>query len=70
MRFEYTLSTLTKIIAIQKGVIHMKVKVSYSDLDDRKYIGRVLGVFGLFAAGAALNVAWPALAHIGSKLVG
>jgi len=48
----------------------MKVKVSYSDLDDRKYIGRVLGVFGLFAAGAALNVAWPALSHIGARLIG
>ncbi len=48
----------------------MKVKVNYSDLDDRKYIGRVLGVFGVFAAGAALYVAWPALSHIGSKLIG
>lgn len=48
----------------------MKVKVSYSDLDDRKYIGRVLGVFGLFAAGAALNIAWPALSDIGSRLIG
>jgi hypothetical protein len=48
----------------------MKVKSSYSDLDDRKYIGRVLGVFGLFAAGAALNLAWPALSHIGGKLIG
>ena len=48
----------------------MKVKVSYSDLDDRKYIGRVLGFFVLFAAGAALNIAWPALSDIGSRLIG
>lgn len=48
----------------------MKAKVHYSDLNDRKYIGRTLAVFGMFAAGAALNVAWPALSHIGSKLIG
>ena len=48
----------------------MKVKVSYSDLNDRKYIGRTLVVFGMFAAGAALNIAWPALSHIGSRLIG
>ncbi|SJZ63006.1 hypothetical protein SAMN02745119_01209 [Trichlorobacter thiogenes] len=48
----------------------MKAKVSYSDLNDRKYIGRTLVVFGMFAAGAALNIVWPALSHIGSRLIG
>jgi hypothetical protein len=48
----------------------MKVKQGYSDLDDRKYISKVLGVFGIFAAGAALNIAWPALSHITHKLIG
>jgi hypothetical protein len=48
----------------------MKAKVSYSDLNDRKYIGRTLVVFGMFAAGAAINIAWPALSHIGSRLIG
>lgn len=48
----------------------MKAKLSYSDLNDRKYIGRALMVAGMFAAGAALNIAWPALHHIGSKLIG
>ncbi len=48
----------------------MKAKQNFSDLDDRKYIGRVLGVFGIFAAGAATAVAWPGLSHIASKLIG
>lgn len=48
----------------------MKAKLSYSDLNDRKYIGRTLVVFGMFAAGAALNIAWPALSHIGNRLIG
>lgn len=48
----------------------MKAKLSYSDLNDRKYIGRTLVVFGMFAAGAALNIAWPALHHIGIKFIG
>jgi len=47
----------------------MKAKVNYSDLDDRKYIGKVLAVAGVFAAGAGLAVAWPALSHIAVKLV-
>lgn len=47
----------------------MKAKVNYSDLDDRKYIGKVLVVAGVFAAGAGLAVAWPALSHIALKLV-
>ena len=47
----------------------MKAKVSYSDLDDRKYIGKVLTVAGVFAAGAGLAVAWPALSHITIKLI-
>jgi hypothetical protein len=48
----------------------MKVKQSYSDLDDRKYIGRVLFVTGMFAAGASLAQAWPALSHIANRMVG
>lgn len=48
----------------------MKAKIGYSDLDDRKYIGKVLTVAGLFAAGASLAVAWPAFSHIGLRLVG
>lgn len=48
----------------------MKVKQSYSDLDDRKYIGKVLFVAGLVAAGGSLSVAWPALSHIATKMVG
>lgn len=47
----------------------MKAKVGYSDLDDRKYIGKVLAVFGLFASGGALAVAWPALSHIAVKVI-
>ena len=48
----------------------MKAKQNFSDLNDRKYIGRTLAVIGVFAAGAALNIAWPALSHISSKLIG
>jgi hypothetical protein len=48
----------------------MKAKSGYSDLDDRNYIGKVLTVAGCFAAAASLSVAWPALSHIGLKLVG
>ncbi len=47
----------------------MKAKHSFSDLDDRKYIGRVLGFFGVFAAGAATAVAWPALSHLAHKFI-
>jgi hypothetical protein len=47
----------------------MKVKQSYSDLDDRKYIGKVLFVAGIFAAAGSLSVAWPALSHIGYRLM-
>lgn len=47
----------------------MKSKSGYSDLDDRKYIGKVLTVAGVFAVSASLSVAWPALMHIGAKLV-
>lgn len=45
----------------------MKAKSAYSDLDDRKYIGKVLTVAGLFAAAASLSVAWPAFSHIGLR---
>lgn len=48
----------------------MKAKSSYSDLDDRQYIGNVLTVAGCFAALASLYVAWPALSHIGLRLIG
>ncbi len=48
----------------------MKAKLHYSDLNDRKYIGTTLALFGMFAAGAALNIAWPALSQIGSRLIG
>lgn len=47
----------------------MKPKSGYSDLDDRNYIGKVLAVAGIFAVSASLTVAWPALSHIGMKLV-
>lgn len=47
----------------------MKAKSNYSDLDDRAYVGKVLTVAGLFAVVASLSVAWPALSHIGLKLV-
>jgi hypothetical protein len=48
----------------------MKAKSGYSDLDDRNYIGKVLTVAGFFAAAGSLSVAWPALSHIGLRLVG
>lgn len=48
----------------------MKAKSGYSDLDDRNYIGKVLTVAGFFAAAGSLTVAWPALSHIGLRLVG
>jgi hypothetical protein len=48
----------------------MKAKQNFSDLDDRKYIGRVLAVFGIFASGAATAVAWPGLSHIAQKIIG
>lgn len=48
----------------------MKAKSGYSDLDDRKYIGKVLTVAGMFAAVASFSVAWPAFSHIGQRLVG
>lgn len=47
----------------------MKAKSSYSDLDDRAYVGKVLTVVGFFAVAASLSVAWPALSHIGLRLV-
>jgi hypothetical protein len=47
----------------------MKAKSGYSDLDDRKYIGKVLTVAGLFAGAASLAVAWPALSHISTTLL-
>ncbi len=47
----------------------MRAKQSYSDLDDRKYIGRVLAVAGVFFSGVAVSVAWPGLSHILQKLV-
>lgn len=47
----------------------MRAKSGYSELDDRIYIGRVLAVTGLLAIAASLCVAWPALSHIGLKLV-
>jgi len=47
----------------------MKIKQSHSDLDDRKYIDRLLFLTGMFAAGAGLAQAWPALSHIASRLV-
>ncbi len=48
----------------------MKAKSSYSDLDNRQYIGKVLSVAGFFAAAASLTVAWPAFSHIGLRLIG
>jgi hypothetical protein len=47
----------------------MKAKSNYSDLDDRAYIGKVLSVAGFFAGVASLAIAWPALSHIGLRLV-
>jgi len=47
----------------------MKAKSSYSDLDDRAYVGKVLTVAGFFAVAASLSVAWPALSNIGLRLV-
>ncbi len=47
----------------------MKAKSGYSDLDDRTYIGKVLTVAGICAAGVSLSVAWPALSHIGLRIV-
>lgn len=48
----------------------MKAKSGYSDLDDRAYIGKVLALAGLFSVGMGLSVAWPALSHIGLRLIG
>lgn len=48
----------------------MKAKQNFSDLDDRKYIGKVLAVAGIFFTGAAVAVAWPGLSHIAQKLIG
>ena len=39
------------------------------NLDDRKYIGKVLAVAGVAAIIGSLTVAWPALSHIGLNLV-
>jgi len=47
----------------------MKNKQSHSDLDDREYIGPMLFVTGMFAVGASLAQAWPALSHIATKLI-
>ena len=47
----------------------MKNKQAHSDLDDREYLDPVLFVMGLFAIGASLAQAWPALSHIATKLV-
>jgi len=47
----------------------MKVKQSHSDLDDRKYLDRLLFLTGMFAAGASLAQAWPALSYIAGKMI-
>jgi len=47
----------------------MKNKQAHSDLDDREYIGPMLFVTGMFAVGASLVQAWPALSHIAGKLI-
>lgn len=46
----------------------MKAKLNHSDLDDRKYITKVLVMAGIFSFGTAVNISYPALAHIFSKL--
>ena len=38
-------------------------------LDSRKYLQKVLVVFGVIAFSASAYVAWPALVHIGAKLI-
>ena len=47
----------------------MKAKRGYSDLDDRKYVDKVLVIAGIMASAASLAVAWPALSHIGLTLL-
>lgn len=47
----------------------MKAKVNYSGLDDRKYIGVVLTIFGIFASGTSMAIAWPALKHITIRII-
>lgn len=47
----------------------MKAKRGYSDLDNRKYVDKVLVIAGILASAASLAVAWPALSHIGATLL-
>lgn len=40
-----------------------------SPLDGSRYVHRVLVVLGVIAFSAGTYVAWPALAHLGSKMI-
>ncbi len=47
----------------------MTANQGFSNVDDRKYIGKVLFIFGIIAAVAATVVAWPALSHLLRKII-
>jgi len=47
----------------------MRVENITSKPRDAKYLNKSLAVLGVIAATASLYVAWPALVHLGQKLL-
>lgn len=47
----------------------MKAKSSYSKFKQANYVSVVLGLTGAVAFVTSLAISWPALSHIGSKII-
>lgn len=47
----------------------MKAKSSYSKFKKTNYVNVVLGFTGVMAFAASLTISWPALSHIGARII-
>ncbi|HEX8960887.1 MAG TPA: hypothetical protein VF775_04875 [Geobacteraceae bacterium] len=47
----------------------MKAKSSYSNFKKTNYVNVVLGFTGVMAFAASLTISWPALTHIGARII-
>lgn len=47
----------------------MKAKSGYSKFKKTNYVSVVLGLTGAIAFVASLTISWPALTHIGGKII-
>ncbi len=47
----------------------MKAKSSYSKFKKTNYVNVVLGFTGVMAFAASLTISWPALTHIGARII-